>query len=73
MGAVGKLLVVCGVILITVGLIIQYFDKLPLIGKLPGDILIERKNFKIYLPISTSVLISILITMILYLIGKFKN
>lgn len=60
-------------ILIIAGLTIQYFDKLPFIGKLPGDILIERENFKLYIPITTSILLSILITLILYLVGRLKN
>ena len=43
----GKLLIIVGIVLIVAGLIITYFPKISLLGKLPGDIIIERENFKI--------------------------
>lgn len=55
------------------GLVIQYLDKLPFLGRLPGDIVIERQNFKFYFPIATSLLISLLLSLILFLINKIKQ
>jgi hypothetical protein len=63
----GKAVISAGVILIIIGMIILFKDKLPFgIGRLPGDISIERDNFRFYFPLGTSVLISIILTIILY-------
>jgi len=59
--------------MIIVGLIIQFAPRLPLPGKLPGDIVIDRGNFKMYFPITTSILISLVISLILFLINKAKQ
>ncbi|HEX5170288.1 MAG TPA: DUF2905 domain-containing protein [Cyclobacteriaceae bacterium] len=69
----GKIIVLIGLILIVVGILVQYSDKIPFLGRLPGDIRIERENIKIYIPIASSILISVILTIILYLIGKFKH
>lgn len=71
--SVGKVIVLIGLVLIVVGLLIQYSDKIPFLGRLPGDIRIEKENVKIYIPITTSILVSILLTIILYLINRFKS
>ena len=63
----GKLLILLGVVLIVVGLIVQYGVRLP------GDIYVEKKNFKFYFPIMTSIVISIILTLIMYLINRFRN
>lgn len=68
----GKFLIIAGIVLVILGLIIQSGAKLPFPGKLPGDIVIDRGNFKMYFPITTSILLSIIITLILYLINKAK-
>jgi hypothetical protein len=59
--------------MVVAGLIIHFAPKLPLPGKLPGDIVIDRGNFKMYIPITTSILISVIISIILFLIQKFKQ
>lgn len=69
----GKLLIIIGIILILAGLWLTYSDKFPFFGKLPGDISIERNNFKFYFPITTCIILSILISLILFLINRFKN
>ncbi len=68
--SLGKYLIITGVILVVAGLAISYWDKIPLIGKLPGDIKIEGKNFTFYFPIVTSILLSLIISIILYLFKK---
>ncbi len=61
-----------GVIIILAGIIIYFFhDKLNWVGRLPGDIRIEKENFKFYFPIVTMILFSILGMLILWLIRKF--
>jgi hypothetical protein len=69
----GKILITLGIILIIAGMAIQFYDKIPFLGKLPGDIRIERPNFRFYFPIATSILLSILLSLVLFLINKFKN
>lgn len=70
MNEFGKLLVIFGVILIVLGLLLSFGGKIPLLGKLPGDIVIERRNFVFYFPLGTSILLSVLLTLVLYLISR---
>ena len=58
-----KALIVLGAILLAAGLLWPWLGKLP-IGRLPGDIIIDRPNFKIYLPITTMIIISIIISLV---------
>lgn len=69
----GKLLIITGIILILIGLLLQYANKIPLIGKLPGDIVIDKGNFKFYFPITTCILLSILVTLLMYIIKWWKS
>ena len=69
----GKFLIITGIVLLLIGIIIQYYGRIPFLGKLPGDIRIERENFKFYFPITTSILISVIISLILLLIQKAKQ
>jgi Zn-dependent protease with chaperone function len=69
----GKILIIMGLVLVVSGLVIQYSDRLSFFGKLPGDIRIERGNFSLYLPLATSILLSILLSVVLYLINRFRN
>lgn len=64
-----KLLIVLGVVLIAIGLAWALGERLGL-GRLPGDFVYERGNVRIYVPIATSILISALLTLILWLIGR---
>lgn len=68
MAAVGKALVGLGLLLTVVGLILWRGSRLPLvgrIGRLPGDIYIHRDNFNFYFPLTTSILISIVLSLVL--------
>jgi hypothetical protein len=69
----GKILIIAGVILIVAGLVVHFADRIPFLGKLPGDISINRGNWKIYFPITTSILISLLLSLLLYLFQRMKN
>jgi len=69
----GKLLIIVGIVCIAAGLLIVYLPKTPFLGKLPGDIRIEKENFKLYFPITTSIVISIVISLLLFLYNKLKN
>jgi hypothetical protein len=68
----GKYIIVTGAIIVLLGLIVYLFhDKLNWIGRLPGDIRIEKENFKFYFPITTMILLSLAITAIIQVIRKF--
>jgi len=73
MNLIAKFLIFTGLILTFLGVFLFFVSnfKIPFIGKLPGDILIEKKNFTFYFPITTSILISIILTVILYILSKF--
>jgi hypothetical protein len=58
-----KVLIGLGAIFLAVGLFWPWFGKLP-IGRLPGDIIIDRPNFKIYIPITTMIIVSIVISLL---------
>ncbi len=69
---IGKIILVIGIILVIVGLVIWFFgSKFGWFGNLPGDIRIKRENFQFYMPIASMILISVIITIILWLIRKF--
>ena len=71
MAGMDRLLVIAGLILVGVGLLLIFGDKLPFrIGRLPGDIVYKGKNTTFYFPLMTSILVSVLLSLILYLIGK---
>lgn len=66
-----KILIILGLVIICIGILLFIFNKIPFLGKLPGDILIKKGNFTFYFPLTTSILISILLSIILTLIiGK---
>ena len=68
----GKYILIIGGFIVLVGLLVYFFgDKLHWIGRLPGDIRVERDNFRFYFPITTMVLLSLLLTLIINLIKRF--
>jgi uncharacterized membrane protein YkgB len=70
MPALGKFLIVFGVIIVAVGLFLLAAPKIPWLGRLPGDILIKKKNFTLYFPIATSIVLSIILTVLINLLRK---
>lgn len=70
----GKLLVFLGGLLLAVGLVLILLGKANLpIGKLPGDIVYRGKNTTVYFPLVTSILLSVVLTAVMYLIGRFRR
>jgi hypothetical protein len=67
----GKYVIIIGISIIVIGLLIYFFhNKLNWLGRLPGDIRIERENFKFYFPIATMILLSILLTLIVNIVRR---
>ena len=69
-GDIGKIIIFIGLLLVVVGFVYMVGNKLPFIGKLPGDIAIERKDYSFYFPITTCIIISIMLSFILWLFNK---
>ena len=68
----GKLLILFGLGMMIIGIIILLADKLSL-GRLPGDIVIRRENFTFAFPLATCIIVSVILTAILWLVFKFKH
>ncbi len=68
----GKWIIVAGVFIVVAGVIVYFFhDKLNWIGRLPGDIRVEKENFRFYFPITTMLIFSVLLTVIIQVIRRF--
>lgn len=66
MPGLGKILIIFGIVLVIVGLILSLVGKIPWLGHLPGDIYIQRDRFSFYFPITTCLLISVILSLVLY-------
>ena len=62
-------LIILGIVLVVAGLLWPWLTKLGL-GRLPGDFVIERDNFRVYIPVATSILISVILSVILWLLNR---
>jgi uncharacterized protein HemY len=67
----GKLLIFFGFLLIFFGVVLIFGSKIPYFGKLPGDIYIKKENFTFYFPLTSSLILSILLSLIFYFLSKF--
>lgn len=70
MGGLGKTLIAIGIVLVIVGLLVSLAGKLPWIGHLPGDIHIQRGRFSFYFPLTTCIVVSIVISLVAYLFKR---
>lgn len=70
---IARFLIVAGIILLLTGVAVMVAPKIPWVGRLPGDIDVKGKNFRIYFPIVTCIILSVLLTIILNLIHIFKR
>jgi len=65
-----KVLVLFGIVLALLGGLLLFVGRIPFLGRLPGDIVIERGNITLYFPLATSILISVLLTLLFSLFGR---
>jgi uncharacterized protein HemY len=74
MSELGKILVGLGLVVVLLGVILllagNFSGKVPWLGRLPGDIYIDRGNWKFYFPVTTSLLISVVVSLLLYFFGR---
>ncbi len=67
---IARIIIISGAILIAVGVVLPYLAKLNFLGKLPGDIKIERENFSFYFPLATCVILSVVLTLLVKVFFK---
>jgi hypothetical protein len=70
LGEIGRLFLILGVILAVIGATLLMADKIPYIGRLPGDIIVHKKNFTFYFPLATGLLISLIASLVLMLLKR---
>jgi hypothetical protein len=69
----GRALLLFGIVLSTVGLLVLWSPKVPWIGRLPGDIAIRRDGFSFYFPLTSCLLASVVVSVVLWLISRFRQ
>lgn len=69
----GRLLIYLGGGLLLLGLVLVLLGKLPGLGRLPGDIVIQRENLTVYIPLGTMLLVSLVLTLVLNLLSRFRQ
>jgi hypothetical protein len=67
---IGKLLMYVGVVMLILGVVFVLAGKIPWLGRLPGDIYIQRRNITFYFPLATSLILSVLLSLVLYLLSR---
>ena len=70
MSGIGRSLIYLGLVIVLVGVVITLSDKIPWLGRLPGDISIKRENFSFYFPLGTCLLISLLLSLVMWLLRR---
>jgi len=65
-----KTVILAGMIVTVIGILFLFIDKLPWLGRLPGDIHIEKENFSFYFPITTCIIVSIIISALFFIMTK---
>lgn len=70
LNSIGKVLILLAGVLAALGVIFLLAGKIPWLGRLPGDIFVQRKNFSFFFPITTSILLSLILSLIFYLFSR---
>lgn len=70
MNGMGRLLIILGLILLASGIIISFAPRIPWLGRLPGDIIIKKENFSFYFPLASCILLSLVLSLILWLFRR---
>ncbi|MGD0658227.1 MAG: DUF2905 domain-containing protein [Syntrophorhabdales bacterium] len=70
MAALGRMLIVLGIIIVAVGLVLLLAPKIPHIGRLPGDIYVKKDSFTFYFPLTTCIIISLILTLVFWIFRR---
>ena len=73
MPEVGKLLVAVGLVVAALGALLAWGPPLPWLGRLPGDVRVERPGFVFHFPIATSIVLSVLLSLLVWLFSRFRG
>ena len=73
MDSAARVLIVAGLVLLAAGLLLFLAPNMPWLGRLPGDIRVERPNFRFYAPLTTSILISVVLSLALWLVARWRG
>jgi hypothetical protein len=69
----GRTLIILGIVIVVIGVLVSLGDRLPIrFGRLPGDIEIRGKNSVFYFPLATSILLSVILTIVMWLFSRFR-
>ena len=69
MAPFGKILILTGLVIAGVGVILLFAGRIPFLGKLPGDIAVKKENFQLYAPLTTGIVLSIVVSLVLWLLS----
>lgn len=74
LGGIGRALVIMGLVLVVVGVLLVLADRFPglRLGRLPGDLSISRGNFRLYVPLATSLVLSVVLSLVLWIVSRFR-
>jgi hypothetical protein len=67
------MLILFGVVIVAIGVVLMFSDRIPFLGKLPGDITIRRENYQIHVPVMTSIILSVLISVVLWVVSYIRG
>lgn len=70
MAPLGKMLIILGIVIVAVGVLLLIAQKIPHIGRLPGDIYVKKGPFTFYFPLTTCIIISLILTLIFWILRK---
>lgn len=70
MKEIGRLFIILGIVFIVVGIILWSRIRIPFLGKLPGDIIVKKENFTVYIPIASCVIISIILSLLFWFFSR---
>lgn len=73
MDAIGRVLIVTGIVIAAVGVALVFADRVPFLGRLPGDVTIRGDGWTVYAPIGTSIVISLLLTIALAVLARVRQ
>jgi Protein of unknown function (DUF2905) len=74
LGGLGRVLIATGLVLAAFGVLLVFAGRIPLLGRLPGDIVVQRENWTVYVPLATMLLLSLVLTLVLNLFaGRFRG
>ena len=72
MDTMARLLIVAGLVLLAAGVLLYLVPQVPWLGRMPGDIRVERPGFRFYAPLTTSILISVVLSLVFWLFSRFR-